>query len=168
MSDLVRARTVETAGLAALRWSLVLIFLWFGALKFTAYEAEGVSGLAQTYFLFQWLYPLFGVQGASNVIGVLELSAAVFLALGARSAAASLIGGLMGVATFTVTLSFMLTAPGVAQEGYGFPALGMTGQFLIKDAVLWAGCFALANEARKRLRSGFAALPAPAAAHAAE
>ena len=29
--------------LALLRWALVVIFLWFGGMKFTAYEAEGIA-----------------------------------------------------------------------------------------------------------------------------
>ena len=29
--------------LALLRWALVAIFLWFGAMKFTAYEANGIA-----------------------------------------------------------------------------------------------------------------------------
>ena len=29
--------------LALLRWALVIIFLWFGGMKFTAYEAAGIA-----------------------------------------------------------------------------------------------------------------------------
>ncbi|MGH6782175.1 MAG: DUF417 family protein, partial [Sphingomonadaceae bacterium] len=118
---------------AALRWSLVLIFALFGTAKFAAYEAEGVSHIAQDYWLFGWMYPLLGVQGASNAIGTIELLAGLMIALGARWSLAGLVGGLMGVATFLVTLSFMIGAP-VFQEGYGAPFLGSSGQFLIKDA----------------------------------
>ena len=44
----------------------------------------------------------------------------------------------MAALTFLVTLSFMLTTPGVAQPGAGSPlALSpMPGQFLLKDLVL--------------------------------
>ncbi|MFD2031264.1 DUF417 family protein [Ancylobacter dichloromethanicus] len=31
--------------LAPLRWSLVVIFIWFGCMKFTSYEAHGIAGL---------------------------------------------------------------------------------------------------------------------------
>ena len=46
----------------------------------------------------------------------------------------------MAVITFLVTLSFMLTTPGVgAEEAGGFPALSADiGQFLAKDAGLLA------------------------------
>jgi len=136
---------------AALRLGIVLILLVFGYMKFLPYEAEGVQGIAEHYWLFGWMYPLLGVQGASNVIGVLEVSAGVLIALGGRFPLAGLVGGLMGVATFLVTLSFFFTAPGIVEPGYSFPALGGTGQFLAKDIGLLAICVFLALDARQRL-----------------
>lgn len=134
-----------------LRWSLVLVFLLFGTAKFAAYEAHGVAGIAGTYWLFGWMYPLIGERGASAVIGTIELATAALLAIGARSLLASLAGAAMGVCTFLVTLSFTLGAPKVFEEGYGFPFLGSTGQFLAKDAVLLAACGVLLLTARARL-----------------
>ena len=136
---------------AALRLAVVLIFLVFGYMKFLPYEAEGVQGIAEPYWLFGWMYPLLGVQGASNVIGVLEVSAGVLIALGGRFPLAGLVGGLMGVATFLVTLSFFFTAPGIVEPGYSFPALGGTGQYLGKDIGLLAICLYLTVDARQRL-----------------
>ena len=81
---------IERVGEEALRWSLVAIFFLFGIAKFAAYEAEGVAGIAQNYWLFSWLYPLGGVRFASNVIGTLELSTGLLLALGSRFGLASL------------------------------------------------------------------------------
>jgi uncharacterized membrane protein YkgB len=142
----------ERLGEEALRWTLVVIFLLFGIAKFTAYEAEGVAGVAEHYWLFGWLYPLGGVRFASNVIGTIELSTCAMLALGTRFTLASLIGGLMGVCTFLVTLSFLLIAPTAFEEGYGFPFLGSSGQFLTKDLVLLAACFSVALAAFRRLK----------------
>ena len=143
----------ETAldGRAALRLGIVLILLVFGYMKFLPYEAEGVAGIARDYWLFSWLYPLVGVAGASMVIGVLEVTAGVLIALGGRFPKAGLVGGLMGVATFVVTLSFFFTAPGIVEAGYSFPALGSTGQFLAKDIGLLAICVYLTLDARARL-----------------
>lgn len=136
----------------SLRWSVVVIFFLFGIAKFTAYEAEGVAGIARDYWLFSWLYPLGGVRFASNVIGTLELSTGLMLALGSRFTLASLIGSAMGVCTFLVTLSFMIGAPTAFEPGYGFPFLGSSGQFLMKDLVLLAACFSLLLIAARRLR----------------
>lgn len=138
-------------GRAALRLGIVLILLVFGYMKFLPYEAEGVAGIAKDYWLFGWLYPLVGVAGASIVIGVLELTAGVLIALGGRFPKAGLVGGLMGVATFLVTLSFFLTAPGIVEAGHTFPALGSTGQFLAKDIGLLAMCVFLTLDSWTRL-----------------
>ncbi|HET9398828.1 MAG TPA: DUF417 family protein [Sphingomicrobium sp.] len=149
----MRKYSDQRLGEEALRWSLVVIFAFFGIAKFAAYEAEGVAGIAQDYWLFFWLYPLGGVQFASNVIGTLELTTGLLLALGSRFTLASLAGAAMGVCTFLVTLSFMLIAPTTFEAGYGFPFLGSSGQFLLKDLVLLAACFNLALAAIGRLRS---------------
>ena len=141
----------ERAAIEALRWSMVFIFLFFGVAKFAAYEAEGVARIAQNYWLFGWMYPIWGVQGASNVIGTIELTAGAMIALGAFSSRAGLIGGLMGMATFLVTLSFTIGAT-LWEEGYGFPFMGPLAQFLFKDAALLAACFALALNAAHRLK----------------
>ncbi|KPF85714.1 hypothetical protein IP70_10870 [alpha proteobacterium AAP38] len=139
-----------SAAIQALRWSMVFIFAMFGIAKFATYEAEGVARIAEHYWLFAWMYPLWGVQGASNTIGVLELSAGTFIALGAWSHRAGLLGGVMGIATFLVTLSFSIGA-NLWQKDYGFPFMGSLAQFLFKDVVLLAACFALALDAGHRL-----------------
>ena len=140
----------DRVGEQALRWSLVVIFFLFGTAKFAAYEAEGVAGIAEHYWLFFWLYPLGGVRFASGVIGVLELSTGLMLALGARYTIAALIGAAMSTCTFLVTLSFMIGNPRAFEEGYGFPFLGSSGQFLMKDLVLLAASVALLLIAARR------------------
>jgi reactive chlorine resistance protein C len=149
----VKTHPYDRIGEEALRWSLVVIFVLFGTAKFAAYEAEGVQGIAEHYWLFFWLYPLGGYRFASDVIGVLELSSGAMLALGSRFTLASVTGAAMGVCTFLVTLSFMIGNPRAWEEGYGFPFLGSSGQFLMKDLVLLAACFALLLMAAKRMRS---------------
>lgn len=138
--------------IGALRWSMLFIFAFFGVAKFAAYEAEGVAVIAMHYPLFSWMYPLIGVQGTSNVIGSIELATGALIALGAWSHRAGLIGGLMGMATFLITLSFSFGVP-LWEEGYGFPFMGSTAQFLFKDAVLLAACLTLALHAGHALRA---------------
>jgi hypothetical protein len=46
--------------LALLRWSLVVIFLWFGAMKFTAYEAAGIAPFIEHSPIMAWLDFMFG------------------------------------------------------------------------------------------------------------
>ena len=48
-----------------------------------------------------------------------------------------MIGSLMAIATFTITLTFMFSTPGWEPSLGGFPALSVApGQFILKDAVL--------------------------------
>ena len=126
--------------LALLRWSLVVIFLWFGCMKFTAYEAAGNAALIGHSPVLGWMNTVFGVQGASRVVGVIELTTCAMLVLGAMVPVASALGAAMSTATFLVTLSFFVSTPGVAEPtAGGFPAISaLPGQFLLKDLVLLA------------------------------
>lgn len=85
-----------------------------------------------------WLHTLFGIQGTSYVIGVLELSIAAALILGAFLPLFSALGAAMSASTYLITLTFFFSTPGVALEtAGGFPAIAaMPGQFLLKDLVL--------------------------------
>ena len=146
-------RMLERYGSTALRGSLVLIFLWFGLLKFTAYEAEGIAPLAMNSPLLSWAYQLLGQRGFAMGLGVVELAIGVLIALRPFSARLSGIGSLGGVITFVITLTLLLSTPGVWQEGYGFPFLsGKVGQFLIKDVVLLAASLWTAGEAFAAMR----------------
>ncbi|MDC7812160.1 YkgB family protein [Sphingomonas koreensis] len=130
--------------LALLRWALVLVFLWFGAMKFTMYEADGIAPFIGHSPLMSWL-GMFGTQGQSYFIGVIELSTAAALAIGAFRPVFSALGALMSVATYLITLTFFVTTPGVAEASAGgFPAISAApGQFLLKDAVLLAASLVL-------------------------
>jgi hypothetical protein len=42
-SSPIAAATAEAVGRATIRYGLVLVLLWIGAMKFTAYEAAGIE-----------------------------------------------------------------------------------------------------------------------------
>lgn len=128
-----------------LRWALVVIFLWFGGMKFTAYEANAIAPFVANSPLMSWLHTAFGNQGTSYIIGIFELSTAAALILGAFMPIFSALGAAMSTLTYLVTLSFLLSTPGVAElTAGGFPAIGaMPGQFLLKDLVLLAASLTL-------------------------
>lgn len=136
-----RAPTVSF-GVAALRWSIVFVFAFFGIAKFAAYEAQALEPIVTVHPAFFWLPPLVGLQGTSNVIGIVELGTGLLIALGAWFHRAGAIGAAMGVCTFVTTLSFALGAE-LWQPGYGFPFMGGFAQFLFKDVVLLAACLTL-------------------------
>lgn len=137
--------TGSYSSLALLRWALVVIFLWFGGMKFTAYEATGIAPFIEHSPIMNWLHMLFGVQGASYVIGALELSTAAALIAGAFQPVFSALGAAMSAATYLITLTFFLSTPGVAEQtAGGFPAISAApGQFLLKDLVLLAASLLL-------------------------
>ena len=66
---------LESAGLHIARYSLVLVLVWIGAMKFTAYEAGAIQPLVANSPLMSWLYAVFSVQATSNLIGVAEIAA---------------------------------------------------------------------------------------------
>jgi uncharacterized membrane protein YkgB len=127
---------LEKVGAFVIRYGLVLVLGWIGAMKFTAYEAEGIKTLVETSPLMSWMYKVLSLQAASNVIGVAELIAAVLIAIRPLSAKLSAIGSVLAVFTFLTTLTFLFTLPGWEQSLGGFPALSGSGGFLLKDIVL--------------------------------
>ena len=144
---------VEISARIALRYGLVLILVWIGAMKFTAYEAEGISPFVSNSPLFSWTYPVFGKQGLSNILGVVEIAVALLIASRSWSPRASLTGSLLAAGMFVSTLSFIVTTPQAWIEGSGFPALAVPGQFLLKDVVLLGASLWSAAEALRAARS---------------
>src|SRR4051812_28686880 len=74
------AERAETVGRNAARYGLVLVLLWIGGMKFTAYEAEGISGFVANSPLMSWAYSLFSVRGFSAVLGATEIVTALLIA----------------------------------------------------------------------------------------
>ena len=127
---------LKQAGQFLLRYGLVLVLGWIGAMKFTAYEAKGIEGLIRTSPLMSWLYNFLSLQATSNLIGVTELLAALLIAIKPLSAKLSAVGSAIAVCTFLSTLTFLFSLPGWEASLGGFPALSGSGGFLLKDVVL--------------------------------
>lgn len=135
----------------ALRYSVILVLAWIGAMKFTAYEAGAIEGLVASSPLVSWLYSVFSQQGVSNLIGTIEIATAAALALGVKFKPAAVAGALGAIATFSITLTFLFSAPGWEASLGGFPALSVVpGQFLLKDIVLLAVSVSLLAKALDR------------------
>ena len=135
--------------------ALAIVFIWFGALKYTAGGAEGIVGLVENSPLLSWVYSLFSVHTFAALLGTVEIAIGVLLLAGLKDARLGMLGGLGGIATFVVTLSFMLTTPGVVPGGASFPILSaMPGEFLLKDLALLAISYFLFEHARARMAVG--------------
>ena len=131
----------ENIGALLLRYGLVLVLGWIGAMKFTEYEAAGIKPLIETSPLMSWMYKVLSLQAASNVIGVAELTAAALIAIKPLSAKLSAIGSALAIFTFLATLTFLFSLPGWEKSLGGFPALSGSGGFLLKDVVLLGASF---------------------------
>lgn len=141
------AQRVSRLGIHVTRYGLAIVMIWIGAMKFTAYEAEGIQPLVANSPLMNWLYDLMSAQAFSNLLGVAEVTAGLMIALRPVSSKVSAIGSLATVPMFLGTLSFIFTTPGW-EGSLGFPALSVVpGQFLLKDLVLLGAALTTAGEA---------------------
>ncbi len=147
-------RTLEGVGEKVIRYGLVIILLWVGALKFTAYEAEGIQGLVANSPLMSWGYSVMSVQGFAMLIGTIEIVLGLLIATRPLAPKLSAIGSLGAALMFLITLTFVFTTPGVWQPGYGFPFPSpMPGQFLAKDIMLLGAAIWTAGEAWRAART---------------
>ena len=129
--------TLEDVGKEILRWGLVVVVGWIGAMKFTAYEAMGIQPLVAHSPLLHWTYNFLSVRSFSTMLGFIEIGTAALIALRSVSPKASAIGSFLAIGLFLTTLSFLFSTPGWEPSLGGFPALSaLPGQFLLKDIVL--------------------------------
>lgn len=141
-------------GTYGIYFALAVIYFWFGGMKFTHYEAEGLVPLVSNSPLLGWVYQIFNVDLFSALLGVLEVSIGVLIAGRLLSPKLSLIGGALSAGLFITTLSFMFSTPGVIEPGLGFPAISVApGQFLLKDIGLLAASIFVAGHSLTKLET---------------
>jgi uncharacterized membrane protein YkgB len=141
----------ELVGRELARYGLVVIVGWIGLMKFTAYEAEGISLYVANSPFMSWVYGFMSHRDFSAVLGIVEVTVALLIAARPFSPRACAIGSALAIGMFLTTLSFLVTTPGVWEPSLGgFPALsGKPGQFLIKDLALLGISVWLLGEAWK-------------------
>jgi reactive chlorine resistance protein C len=131
-----REHPIAVAGRQLVRYGLVVVIAWIGALKYSAYEAAAIHPLIANSPLMSWFYNILTVRALAATLGTLEIIAAVLIALRVVSPRVSAVGSAMAILLFLGTLSFLFTTPG-ATAGGGLPVLSvLPGQFLLKDLVL--------------------------------
>jgi uncharacterized membrane protein YkgB len=122
-----------------MRGSMVLIFLLFGYQKWFEYEAQTLVPFISNGPLTFWMYPVFGLRGASWFLGVSEWLTAALLIWGFWNKKAGIIGAILSVGTFITTVTIIPFMPdGWAASAGGFPAMTGNVPFLMKDVVLLA------------------------------
>jgi uncharacterized membrane protein YkgB len=130
-----------------IRGSMVVLFLFFGYQKWFEYEAQVLIPYISNGPLLFWMYPVFGIQGASWVLGVSEWSFAVLLFLGFWHRRLGILGALGSCAAFIGTVTIIPFMPdGWATSAGGFPAMTGNVAFLMKDVVLFAASLYLLKQ----------------------
>jgi uncharacterized membrane protein YkgB len=145
---------LQAVGETILRYGLVLVVGWIGAMKFTGYEAAGIQPLVANSPFMGWMYRFLSVQAFSNLLGTVEIAVAVMIAVRPLSARVAAVGSAMAVMMFLTTLSFLFSTPGWEPSLGGFPALSVVpGQFLLKDVVLLGAAVWSLGEALNAIRT---------------
>jgi uncharacterized membrane protein YkgB len=153
----IMSNRLKSIGLLISRYGLVIVLLWIGGMKFTAYEAEGIKPLVANSPPMSWVYKVMSVGGFSSILGGIEIAIGLMIAVRPIWPLVSAVGSGLAVGMFLTTISFLITTPGWEPSLGGFPALSaMPGQFLLKDVVLLGVSLFTAGEAlgAVRVRSG--------------
>jgi uncharacterized membrane protein YkgB len=122
-----------------LRASMVIVFLFFGYQKWFEYEAQALLPYIGHGPLISWMYPVFGVRGATYFLGVAEWLFGALLFAGYWNNRLGIVGALGSSFTFIATSTIIPFMPdGWAASAGGFPAMTEKVAFLMKDLVLFA------------------------------
>ncbi|MDA8595284.1 YkgB family protein [Flavobacteriaceae bacterium] len=124
---------MKNLGVQIMRFSLVLILLWYGIFKFTPREAEAIVDLVENSPFFSWMYQVFSVQTSSNIIGVFEIITATIIIIGYFKPKMDFYAGIASTIIFVGTLSFLFTTPGMFKK---VDWLYVPNGFIIKDLML--------------------------------
>ena len=113
---------------------VAMVLLWIGSMKFFEFEANAIVGLVETSPFMSWLYDVFSVQGASNIIGGFDVFFALVLGAGIYTKNKPMIvaSGLACLSVFLMTQTFLFTVPNTFNST---TIVNRLGQFVIKD--LW-------------------------------
>jgi uncharacterized membrane protein YkgB len=122
-----------------IRASMVVIFLFFGYQKWFQYEAQALIPYISHGPLIFWMYPVFGVRGATWFLGVSEWLFGALLFAGFWNKKLGILGALGSCASFIATTTIIPFMPdGWAASAGGFPAMTERVAFLMKDIMLFA------------------------------
>jgi uncharacterized membrane protein YkgB len=146
---------------------MVLIFVLFGYQKWFEYEAQTLIPFIRNGPLTSWMYPVFGLHGASWFLGVSEWLTAALLVWGFWNPRAGVLGAILSVGTFITTVTIIPFMPDGWDAAAGFPAMKGNVAFLMKDFVLLAVSVYLLKQDVARVVNAHETSTAHAAGHRA-
>ena len=123
--------------LHVVRASMVIIFFFFGYQKWWEYEAQILIPYISNGPLISWMYPVFGIRGASWFLGVAEWAFGLLIFAGFWNRKLGILGALGSLITYVMTVTIIPFMPGGwAESAGGFPAMVGNVPFLMKDVLL--------------------------------
>jgi len=159
---------LEGSGRFAVRYGIVIVFLWIGALKFSAYEADGIVPFVANSPFMSWFYnqpteykshinaegayiaqnrtwhQANNTYGFSYGLGFMLIILALLVALYRVMPLPSMVASILMFVMTIGTLSFLVTTPEswvpqLGDSAFGFPYLSGRGRLVIKDVVILGG-----------------------------
>lgn len=173
---------LDQFGKKAIRFGIVVVFLWIGALKFFTYEADGiVPFVANSPFLsFFYNHPAeykkhLNKEGEwietnhqwhennntylfSKALGAFLIAVAILTAMYRIIPLYSMIASVLILCMSIGTLSFLITTPEswvphLTDQQWGFPYLSGRGRLVLKDIVILGGVIVnMSESARLHIR----------------
>src|ERR1700740_2045756 len=130
-----------------LRALLVIICLFFGYQKWFAYEAQALIPYISHGPLIFWLYPVFGIRGATYFLGASEWLFGALLFAGFWNKQLGILGALgLCFSMIATSTCIPFTPDGWAASAGGFSAMTERVAFLMKDLVLLGVCVYLLRQ----------------------
>jgi uncharacterized membrane protein YkgB len=139
--------TIEDLDYHVIRGSMVFLFLIFGYAKWFAYDAPLLVPFISNGPLISWLYPAFGLRGATWFLGTSEWCICALLIAGFWDKRLGVLGAAGSTGTFVATVTIIPFLPGGWEPSAGgFPAMTINTAFLMKDVVLLAASLYLLKQ----------------------
>ena len=166
---------LDRAGKTAVRYGIVIVFIWIGALKFAPYEADGiVPFVANSPFMSEFYnhpeqykkhinpegvlisanrdwHQENNTYGFSYGLGAFLIIVGIMVALYRVAPLPSMIASILVFIMTLGTLSFLVTTPEswvphLGDQQFGFPYLSGRGRLVIKDIVILGGAIITMSE----------------------
>jgi reactive chlorine resistance protein C len=162
----VKAATLDRFGMSLLRFGLVVVLLWIGALKFVPYEADSIVPLVANSPMMSFFYhhpaPEYkqymtkegemnaahrawhesnGTYPFSHGLGVLIVLIGLLIATHPIRPQIAAVGSVLLIIMACTTLSFLITTPeawvpALGDSAHGFPYLSGAGRLIVKDVIM--------------------------------